>query len=133
MRVGRAFGGLALCAALAAGCDGSGLADVSGTVTVDGAPVEEGSITFVPADGQGQTAGGPIKDGKYSVRASPGRMKVSISAPKAIGKKKLYNTPNSPEGTIWKEGLPARYNEQTELTLDVKPGRNAKDWELTAQ
>jgi hypothetical protein len=133
MRVGRAWAGLALWAALAAGCGESNVGDVAGTVTVDGTPVDEGSITFTPADGQGQTAGGPIKAGKYAVRVPPGRMKVSISAPKAIGKKKLYNTPNSPEGTIWKEGLPARYNELTELTFEVKAGKNTKDWELTAK
>jgi len=133
MRVRRVFVGLVLGALMAAGCDGSKLADVSGTVTFDGTPVEEGTITFIPADGQGQTAGGPIKDGKYSAQVPVGTMKVSISYPKAVGKKKLYNTPNSPEGTIWKEGLPARYNEQTELVLEVKSGRNTKDWELTAK
>jgi hypothetical protein len=133
MRVGRVVVGLVVCALAAAGCDGSGLADVSGTVTVDGTAIEEGAITFYPVDGQGQTAGGPIKDGKYSVPVSVGLMKVSISYPKAIGKKKLYNTPESPEGIIWKEGLPARYNEKTELTLDVKSGRNTKDWELTVK
>jgi hypothetical protein len=28
------------------------------------------------------------------------------------------------------EALPAKDNETTELRLDVKPGANAKDWEL---
>jgi hypothetical protein len=133
MRVGRLFAGLAVCALLAAGCDGSGMADVSGTVTVDGTPIEEGAITFFPIDGQGPTAGGPIKDGKYSVKVPLGKMKVTISQPKAIGKKKLYNTPDSPEGIIWKEALPARYNEQSDLVFDVQSGRNSKDWELTAK
>ena len=133
MRIGRIAVGLVACALAAAGCDGSGLADVSGTVTVDGTPIEEGAITFYPVDGQGQTAGGPIKDGKYSVPVSVGKMKVSISYPRAIGKKKLYNTPESPEGIIWKEGLPGRYNEQSELTFEVKSGKNTKDWELTVK
>jgi len=127
------FGGLAICALVAVGCDGSKFADVSGTVTVDGKPVETGSITFVPADGLSSTAGGEIKDGKYSVKVPVGMMKVSISSPKAIGKKKLYATPDSPEGTLYAEALPERYNEKTELTLDVKSGSNPKNWELSAK
>ena len=130
MQVGRRFGGLVLCALLIAGCDASKFAEVSGTVTVDGKPVSAGSITFLPVDGLTPTAGGQIKDGKYSVKVPVGPMKVTISAPKAIGKKKLYATPDSPEGTLYAEALPERYNEKTELTLDVKSGSNDKDWEL---
>ena len=43
----------------------------------------------------------------------------------------LTPTPNSPEMDVTEEGLPARYNEKTELTLEVKAGTNRKDWPLT--
>jgi len=124
---------LAICTVFAAGCDGSKFAEVSGTVTVDGTPVETGSITFLPADGMTPTAGGEIKDGKYNVQVPIGLMKVSISVPKVIGKKKIYPTPESPEMPITKEALPERYNEKTELTLEVKSGANPKDWELSGK
>jgi len=127
------FGVLVICTLLAVGCDGSKFAEVSGTVTVDGTAVETGSITFLPADGQSPTAGGEIKDGKYSVKVPVGQMKVSISVPKVIGKKKIYPTPESPEMPVTKEALPERYNEKTELTLEVKSGPNNKDWELSAK
>jgi hypothetical protein len=133
MRVGRVVAALVVCALFAAGCDSSKVADVSGTVTIDGKSVESGSITFLPVDGHSPTAGGEIKDGKYNVRVPIGQMKVSISVPKEIGKKKLYATPDSPEGTLYGEALPARFNEKTELTLEVKSGSNKKDWELTAK
>jgi hypothetical protein len=57
-------------------------------------------------------------------------MKVSISSPKLVRMKKLYNTPDSPEMPWNEEALPKRYNEQTELELDVTPGSNKKDWDL---
>jgi hypothetical protein len=60
-------------------------------------------------------------------------MKVSISAPKVVGKKKIYPTADSPEMPVTREALPARYNEQTELTLDVTAGTISKDWELTSE
>jgi hypothetical protein len=55
---------------------------------------------------------------------------LSISAPKVVGKKKVYPTPDSPEMPITAEALPERYNEKTQLTLDVKAGTNTKDWDL---
>jgi hypothetical protein len=112
-----------------AGC-GAKESRVSGTVTLDGQPIDAGAITFLPSDGQSPTAGGVIQDGRYSVKVPVGTMKVSISAPKVVGKKKIYPTPQSPEMPITKEAVPARYNEQTELQLDVKPGANQKDWDL---
>ncbi|HEX3147077.1 MAG TPA: hypothetical protein VHR66_03285 [Gemmataceae bacterium] len=132
MRVGRLVG-LVFCTLLVTGCDGSPFAEVSGTVTVDGTPVEAGAITFLPVDGKTPTAGGEIKGGKYNVKVPVGQMKVSISVPMAIGKKKLYATPDSPEGTMYKESLPGRFNETTELTLDVKSGTNEKNWDLTTK
>jgi hypothetical protein len=130
-RLGRVGAFLLLTGVFAfAGCSDQSTAEVSGMVRVDGNPVETGSIMFVPADGIGSTAGGEIKDGKYSVRVPVGKMKVSISSPKLVRMKKLYNTPDSPEMPWNEEALPKRYNEQTELELDVTPGSNKKDWDL---
>jgi hypothetical protein len=132
MRFGRVPSCLLLCALLPlSGCDDAKIGEVSGTVTVDGSPMDAGSITFVPVDGKTSTAGGEIKNGHYSVKVPIGKMKVSISMPRESRKKKLYNTPDSPVGTMYEEGLPAKYNGKTELELEVKSGRNPKNWELT--
>jgi hypothetical protein len=116
-----------------AGCGGGSMADVSGTVKIDGKPLEDGAIRFTPEDGKTQTAGGFIKGGQYSVKVPVSVMKVSISAPKVVGHKKLYDTPDSETRPITAEALPARYNEQTELKLDVKSGTNQKDFELKSK
>ena len=85
---------------------------------------------FIPADGNTQTTGGTIAQGRYQVEVPPGLMKVSISAPKVVGKKKIYDTPDSPEMSVTQEAVPARFNEQTELTLQVIEGKNEKDFDL---
>ncbi len=95
---------------------------VSGTVTLDGQPLASGNIRFVPADGQTATADAFIADGKYTARVPVGNKRVSISASKVVGKRKAYETPDSPTIDIVEELLPARYNVQSELTLDVKAG-----------
>lgn len=116
------------------GC-GNNVQDVSGTIQVDGKPAEEGTIVFVPADGKTQTASGLIKGGSYSAKVPLGQMKVAISVPKVVGKKKSYDTPDSPERPITEESLPAKYSnrDKTELQFEVKSGQNKKDWELKTQ
>lgn len=53
---------------------------ISGTVTFDGRPVEEGYVTFSPADGKGSPRAGPIKDGQFTVRdVTPGEKIVSVT------------------------------------------------------
>ena len=54
-------------------------------------------------------------------------------APKVIGKKKIYPTPNSPEMPITVEALPAQYNEKTKLQLDVKGSKIEKDYDLKSK
>ncbi len=119
---------------VAIGCgDGVKLGDVVGTVTIDGAPVEKGSISFFPVDGQGPSTGGEIAAGKYESQAPLGNCKVEIRVPKVVGQKKLYDTADSPVQNILEEVLPPKYNETTELRLEVKAGKNDKNWDLTTK
>jgi hypothetical protein len=119
---------------LLAGCSGKQTAQVSGMVRVDGQPLDKGSISFIPADGKGSTAGGDIKEGKYLVpKVSVGLMKVQIRYPRVTGKKKLYDTPDSPTRDVYTEVLPKKYNDNTELELDVQPGKKEKDWDLSTR
>jgi hypothetical protein len=115
------------------GCGDSKTGEVSGKVTVDGVPIEEGAIAFSPMDGKSKTAGGKIKDGTYSVAVPTGAMKVTISKPKITGYKKLYpDDPKSEKYPVTEEALPPKYadSDKTELRLDVTGGKMQKDWEL---
>jgi hypothetical protein len=125
-----------LCAGFAAGgCDsGPPVAEVSGTVSYDGKPIEKGNIAFFPDGGKGQPAGGLIENGAYTVKnVSHGIMKVEIHAPKVVGKRKLYqNDPKSAEIEISHESLPERYSnhDKSELILEVKERAVKKDFDL---
>jgi hypothetical protein len=133
MRIKHAMCGGALLGVLfvLTGCGGE--PTVSGTVNVDGKRLPKGSITFIPVDGKTNTAGGEISDGQFGFNVPVGQMKVSISAPKVKGYKKLYNTPNSPERPVFAEALPEKYNEKTELRMEVKAGPNHKEFDLQSK
>jgi hypothetical protein len=117
-----------------AGCgDNSGLIEVKGTVTLDGTPLEKGAISFTPVDKKTRTAGANIVAGSYSTQVPVGTMKVSISAPKVVGKKPLYDRPGSRERDVIEELVPAKYNEESDLRLEVKPGGMEKNWDLRSK
>lgn len=125
-----AFGFLAFMALFGCTEPGPQKAPVKGTVTLDGTKLESGSVQFLSADGKLPSSAFVIKDGEYSGDAYIGAMKVQISAEKVVGKKKVYDTPDSPVKDITKEMIPDRYNTKTELTAVVKPGQNAIDFPL---
>jgi hypothetical protein len=113
---------------LFAGC--GSLATVSGEVSVDGKAAEKGVISFVPADGPGEPATASIENGRYEIRTSPGNKRVQISVP-VVEKRKDSTATNAQIIEITHgETLPDRFNTKTELTFEVKPGSNTKDWQL---
>ena len=117
---------------LAAGCGASRRGAAAGRVTLDGEPVEGGTITFIPAAaGQGQPAWADIVAGEYSLSASRGPAvgpnRVEIRWPRKTGRKAPYD----PQLDEMREAIPDRYNRESELRVDVKPGRNRLDFELT--
>ena len=124
---------LCLCCCLAGCGDQASMGEVSGQVIVDGKPAERGSVAFTPVNGDGPTAGAEITGGRYTAMVSLGKNKVEIRVPKVVGKQKLYDTPDSPEQDILEEILPAKYNDQTELEIDVQRGQNSKDWEVSSK
>jgi hypothetical protein len=114
-----------------AGCANDNKAEVTGSVRFDGKPVEKAILTFTPVDGSTPTSGGHVLNGQYSSRVYLGKTKVSISMSKVIGMKKLYpDDPNSKEYPVTGEVLPARYNKESELFVDVKPGTNVENFNL---
>ena len=71
------------------GCGGDplGRQPITGSVSLDGAPVEKGTINFHPADSSTATStGGPIAAGKFSLERqkglAAGKYRVTVNAPK---------------------------------------------------
>jgi hypothetical protein len=106
-------------------------ATVSGTVTLDGEPLESGSISFAPVDGIGPSAGEKITDGTYTANVPLGEKRVLITSPKVVGQRKTYEgVADSPTVPIYKELVPARYNAQSELKTTITSGKNPGDFIL---
>ncbi len=119
-----------------AGC-GSGASGVpvEGTVNINGAPLEAGSITFVSKDGA-VTGGDVISAGKYNVGAiaglKPGDYDVKINWRKKTGRMIIAeDTGEKTEQII--EGLPAKFNSKTRLTAKLGPSNNTVDFDLDAK
>ena len=119
---------------LAAGCStGPAVGTVTGDVTFDGQPVKDGRISFTPLDGQGATGGASIVDGKFKADVPVNKMKVAINGNKVIGKRKAYDTPESPWEDDVAELLPAKYHVNSELILEVKRGAQDVKYELKSK
>jgi hypothetical protein len=123
----------------AAGCGGHGIPrePVSGKVTLDGSPLDNGLITFTPEDNTRPPAGTAITDGSYRMgRAdgpAPGPHTVTISSRKPTGKKlKSADFPGTfVEET--RESIPPQYNVDSRLGIEVKRGgENRFDFDLSS-
>jgi hypothetical protein len=119
-----------------AGCGAdAGRAAVQGTVSYGGEPVDSGGIAFLP-DGGGDAqvqATGDILDGHYNLEGghgpSPGKYRVQIYWQKKTGRK-ITSRSGTASREVTEQVIPANYNENSELTVDVQPGRNTFDFDL---
>jgi hypothetical protein len=104
---------------------------LKGKVTIDGQNPPAGtSISLLASDGTANGGGGSVTDGAYAINVPPGKYKVQIRAPKppAAGSKQMGLT-----GDMFAEMLPAKYNDATELTVDVAEGGSEKNFELSTK
>jgi hypothetical protein len=106
---------------------------VSGTVTFKGAPLKEGTITFIPLTTTTQE-GAPIADGKFSFPAdkglAPGIYRVSISSIDATTRLDSKKPPG-PSGSPGKERIPLEFNERSKVEAKVtETGDNRFDFKI---
>ena len=116
-----------------AGCqreDGPAKSPVSGQVTLDGTPLAEGQISFMPSNGVGISTGGKITNGSYRVDVPLGEMRVEVRAPIKVGERAAYDAPDSPKVPITEEKIPVKYNANSELKATVVKGTNKADFKL---
>jgi hypothetical protein len=129
--VARGAVGLCVFVLLFGGCGadkGPKLASVSGTVTLDGLPVQGAVLEFVPQEAGKSTAfGATDENGFYEMQfgqsrhgAFLGRTKVRIRSDDQVfvGGENYSNT----------EVFPPRYNDRSELFVDVADGENEFDF-----
>ncbi len=119
------------------GCGSPEVCSLSGTITYDGKPIEDGSIRLDPiAADAGPTGKTIIKNGKYEISSDqgmqPGKFEVAIyavfptgreiPAPEHVGDE----TKMIPEMVL----LPEKYNAMTELSVALQVGENTQNFDL---
>lgn len=131
--------GYLVLAVAVAGCsrgyDGRQRFPLAGRVTIDGEPLDAGTISFIPQSESGQrVSGGPILDGAYAVTeemgANAGPYRVEIRWQKKTGKR--YRDRDS--GDLIderKEGLPPRFHAQSDMSVEVSAKQTTFDFDLT--
>lgn len=107
---------------------------LSGTVAVDGRPLESGYIQFRPIEPANHPAtGANIVAGRFDIvdrrGALPGTFRVEITA----SRKTTRKVPDASGAMIeaFEQYIPAQYNQQSKLTAEVKAGGpNQFDFQL---
>src|SRR5262245_23609553 len=125
---------------LSIGCgesDPLGRHAVSGTVTLDGAPLENGNIGFQPADKSTTSGGDVIAGGKYSIARDKGlpvgKYKVTINAPKPGTGGTAPAMPGDPV-PVPEELIPKEWNVNSQEFIEVTDkGQNVFNFDVKSK
>lgn len=131
--------GMLLLAACILGCGGRTgpeRAVVSGAVTYDGQPVDDGMIRFIPTGNtKAPVSGAVIKGGQYTADSQGGvpvgTHRVEVEGYKRDAKAPAVEVPGV-EGSPPVQYLPPKHNQTSQLTITVSPGSRSmkKDFSL---
>jgi len=93
---------------------------VTGSVSLDGEPLQEGSISFFSESdsANGIRAATNVVDGRYKLLVTSGKKKVMINQMVDVSELKTV------------EKIPAEYNSKTTLEANVTDGNRTFDFEL---
>lgn len=127
-----------LCVAVVSGCGGPSppvTAPVSGSVSYDGKPIADGSITFAAMDGSCAPNVLQITEGRYEGRVVVGEKRIEVRAMRQAERTGSAATgPGGDEGPMLENFIPAAYNDASALTGSIAvPGPVVIDLELTAR
>lgn len=101
------------------------LATVSGTVTMGGQPLSKVSVFFESANGHG-AAGTTDENGRYELSFSGETKGAEIG----VNKVRITTVLDHPTPPNYRDPIPARYNDSSELTVTVQAGTNTHDFTL---
>ncbi|WP_153558638.1 hypothetical protein [Roseimaritima sediminicola] len=118
----------------AIGCGPSGpvTTPVSGSVSYDGTPLDNGYVTFRDTDSSTPSAAGKIgADGTYTVDVIPGSKTVEITSSRDVPGKFDMSNPGV-KVQLTEQFIPEDYNKQTKLTAEVGDDAMTLDFDLEA-
>ncbi len=109
------------------------LADVNGIVTIDGSPLVNAKVIFEPQETIGNarrraSSGTTQSDGTFTLEYNEDASGASLGKHKVM----ILKLTDNPEDA-GKQLIPTKYNEQTELTAEVKAGDNTINFDLKSK
>ena len=113
---------------IAVGCGGPKLGEVTGIVTLDDKPLENATVTFTPADGP-QSVDRTDALGRYELKYSQGNPGAVLG--EHTVSIETYHI--AAGGIEFPETLPEKYNRESELSREVKPGKQQFDFNLESE
>lgn len=116
------------------GCGGQAaktppLAQVTGTVTLDGRPLAEARVDFEPKASAATAHGLTDASGKYTLYYTQG-VKGAAIGPHVV---RIEASPMPDASGKMPAQVPAKYNMNSTLTAEVKAGDNTFDFPLTSK
>lgn len=122
-------------------CQKSDALSVSGTVVVDGTPLADGIIAFMPVGASGKGGSAPIVNGSYTVKVLPGKMIVQFYAERTMTDQEKTAYKNNPmthdssrtENKMTTQYLPKQFNEQSTIITEIVSNRKDLNFELSTQ
>ena len=117
-------------ALLGTGCSGGAqTGEVLGEVSLDGQPLSDGVVHFIPLTGQSKTESTFIKAGRFAKQVPVGKHRVEISSVQA----RPLRPGQDADSATGVETVPDKYNTKSELEADVKKGKNSLRFELQSK
>lgn len=125
---------LTLCGCGGGGADVPELGSVTGTVTVDGTPIEGATVEFIPQAGGRPSTATTDAQGKYELQWSGENMGAAIGTHKVVIRTERAGfSPEGDEGVAVEarpELLPPEYNDDSTLNQEVAAGDQTIDFAL---
>jgi hypothetical protein len=118
---------------LLAGCGGTehpDVADVRGTVTLDGQPLANASIMFQPTTAGRPSLGTTDDQGNYTLLYLDGVEGAMLGTHKVVIRTEVPGEDGEPP--VVREKLPPKYHNRSELTAEVAQGKNTIDFPLSS-
>ena len=119
-----------------AGCGATGpdLVEVTGTVTLDGQPVDGAVVGFRPSEGT-PAAATTDATGKFTLRVSVGQCAITVIKSETVGGGAVAGADETAQEVQTKSLLPIKYSaaQGSGLTADVQRGMAPLTLELTSK
>lgn len=105
------------------------IAPTTGVVTMDGQPLANASVVFMTETGGKATFGRTDATGRYEIRYIGTHMGAAVG-PNVV---KITTMRDGSSPSQWKDPIPAKYNVDSELRVDVQAVRNTFNFDLTTR